>query len=88
MTRPSIIISSLSGLLIIISIAFSIGKRDEFLKDSFKILILLLLIAIGLGIHSMSHYYEEIYFDFNPLVGKWKINDSPKKSEDNLKLKY
>lgn len=77
MTRPSIIASSFSGLLILIAILFSIQKRNEILQDSYKSIIILLLIAIGLGIHGLSHYYEEIYFDFNPLVGKWKINDEP-----------
>ena len=31
--------------------------------------------AISFSMHGIQHYYEEIYFDYNPLVGKWKIND-------------
>lgn len=84
MVRPSMIASSLSGLLILIASLFYLTKINEFSQDSFKNIIVLLLIAIGLGIHSISHYYEEIYFDFNPFAGKWKIRDSPKKIENSI----
>ena len=57
MVRPSMIASSLSGLLILLAGLFYLTKVNEFSQDSFKNIIVLLLIAIGLGIHSISHYY-------------------------------
>ena len=78
-SAPILTIIILSGLLILIASLFYLTKINEFSQDSFKTIIVLLLISIGLGIHSISHYYEEIYFDFNPFAGKWKIRDSPKK---------
>lgn len=39
------------------------------------IIMSLFLMSIVWSMHTMHHYYEEIYFDFNPLVGKWAIHD-------------
>ena len=71
--RPSILASSISAILIIIVAIMLFNNYKSF--DIYQIAILLSLISIYLGVHSIHHYYEEIYFDFNPLVGKWKIND-------------
>ena len=38
-------------------------------------MILLLSFSIALGIHGIQHSIEEIYYDFNPLVNKWKVRD-------------
>ena len=71
--RPSILASSISALLIIVVLV--IFCKDYKNLNTYQIAILLSLVSISLGIHSIHHYYEEIYFNFNPLVGKWTIND-------------
>ena len=77
MVRPSFIASTVSGIIILIASIISILNMKALSKDSFKLVTILLLIGIAFGIHAIGHYYEEIYFDFNPLVGKWKVNDDP-----------
>ena len=44
---------------------------------------LLFIIGIAYGIHGIQHAYEELYFDFNPLIGKWIPKDE--KLENDLK---
>jgi len=39
----------------------------------------ILLISIAFGIHALLHHYEEIYYNFNPLNGKWHIYDEIQK---------
>jgi len=80
MARPSFIASTISGTIILIATFIAIGNISSLSKDSFKLISVLLLIGIGFGIHAMNHYYEEIYFDFNPLIGKWTPNDEPNKN--------
>ena len=77
--RPSFIISAISGTIIFIaSILFFINIKS-ISKDINMFIGLLLLIGIGFAIHGISHYYEEIYFNFNPLTNNWKVNDKPTK---------
>jgi hypothetical protein len=78
--RPSFIASAFSGTLIFISLILFIINFKEIKNDSFKIILLITLLGIGFGIHGINHVYEEIYFDFNPFIGKWKVNNDPQKS--------
>lgn len=80
MVRPSFIACSISGTIILIATLIAIANISSLSKDSFKLISILLLIGIGFGIHANNHYYEEIYFNFNPLVGKWTPNDEPTKN--------
>jgi hypothetical protein len=73
--RPSFIAQIFSGLLILISLFFLIKFKFD---DPFKSIILLLAFSIAIGIHGLQHSVEEIYYDFNPLDGKWKIRDNIK----------
>ena len=70
--RPSFLANVFSGILILIS--FIILFKYNF-TDVYKNMILLLVFSIALGIHGIQHSIEEIYYDFNPLVNKWKIRD-------------
>jgi hypothetical protein len=75
--RPSFIASALSGTIIFIAfILFCINYQSIFQKP-YEFIVILTLIGIGFGIHSISHYYEEIYYDFNPFIGKWTGKDEP-----------
>jgi hypothetical protein len=70
--RPSFLANIFSGILILIS--FIILFKYNF-TDVYKNMILLLVFSIALGIHGIQHSIEEIYYDFNPLVNKWKVRD-------------
>lgn len=37
-------------------------------------LVLLTLLSIAVGIHSLGHAYSEVNFGFNPLEGKWNYS--------------
>lgn len=76
--RPSFLSQIISGLLILT--AFIIGynnyKQLSEEKDMFKVIGIILLFSLALGVHGIQHSTEEIYYDFNPLEGKWKVKDN------------
>ena len=76
--RPSFIIGMLSGLLIFVSIIIAIINYNIISKDITTSLVVLLMFSITIGIHGIHHVYEELYFNFNPLKGKWIPNDEYK----------
>ena len=76
--RPSFIASALSGTIIFIAFILFCINFKSISKNPYEFIVILSLIGIGFGVHSVSHYYEEIYYDFNPLDGKWKIRDNIK----------
>ena len=72
--RPSFLAHAFNGLTLFIAlILFGINYKQFDIQSLIKIL---LLISIATGIHGLTHHYEEIYYDFNPLVGKWNIRDN------------
>ena len=73
--RPSFIISVLSGIIIFIAIILFILNFKVLTMNTPKFIELLVLIGIAFGLHGISHYYEEIYFNFNPLTNNWIIYD-------------
>lgn len=77
--RPSFLISIISGLVFLYAMIIFILYRNEISDQDFKYVTILILISMFLGIHSLNHANEEIYFNFNPFAGKWKPDDEPKK---------
>jgi hypothetical protein len=76
--RPSFLISIISGLLFLYAlILFILEDKNNISDNNFKFISLIIFISIFLGIHSMNHTFEEIYFDFNAFVGKWTPKDKP-----------
>ena len=75
--RVSFIINILTFFTLLIAIMLYILNYKSL--DNINKIIILLLIIIVLGIHGIQHSIEEIYYDFNPLAGKWKINDDVQK---------
>lgn len=78
--RPSIIAQGFSGIIICLALIYFLYKLN-YNKHEFNIpsiITILLLFSIALGIHGLLHINQEIYYDFNPLAGKWKINDNPR----------
>lgn len=76
--RISFILAGVSGTIVLIALIMTLFNIKNINTQS--LIIILLLLSIGLGIHGIQHSNEEIYYDFNPLVGKWKINDDVQKS--------
>lgn len=77
--RPSFISTGISGTLAFIGTVFILIEiyKNYNNMNLLTIGMLLLLMAIAFGVHAIGHYVEEIYFNFNPLIGKWAINDYP-----------
>lgn len=66
--RASVVISAVSGLLILYCIMLYL--RLSTAVDGSEQIKLLLLISIALGIHATQHSTDELHYDFNPLAGK------------------
>ena len=81
--RSSFIASALSGTIIFIAFILFCINFKSISKNPYEFIIILSLIGIGFGIHSVSHYYEEIYYDFNPFIGKWSGKDTPSLKVEN-----
>lgn len=66
---PSFYGHVMQGLLLLF-IAFYILQHLSLIKklDTFKKILLLLLLAIVIGIHSLSHLGLEYVYNFNPLL--------------------
>ena len=64
--RPSFITSSLSALIFIYAFIYFLNVKDK-IKDEHNIVIIILLFSIAIGMHSVHHYKEEIYYNYNPL---------------------
>jgi hypothetical protein len=77
--RVSFVINILTSIILIIAIIVFI-KNYKRIENINQMIIILLLFATAVGIHGIQHSIEEIYYDFNPLAGKWKINDIIKES--------
>jgi hypothetical protein len=77
--RPSFIIGVISGTLVTVAtfIFFYELAYKKTPVDNINLAYILMGLAAAYGIHGLSHSFEEIYFDFNPLDGKWHVNDEP-----------
>jgi len=71
--RLSFIINGISGfilLLVLLNFIFCRVPFPIFLQNgrfSYQTISLLLLASMAIGIHGISHAYEEIYYDYNPI---------------------
>jgi hypothetical protein len=79
--RPSFLASNISGLIIFTALVLAIANRELLMTNSYNLIMMLLTMGIALAAHAMCHYYEEIYYDYNPLIGKWKVQDEPLKNK-------
>jgi hypothetical protein len=67
--RPSFLGHAINGLLLVVATIMLYCQSHLVTKAEFIIIIALLSIAYG--VHSLLHHYEEIYYNFNPLENKW-----------------
>lgn len=75
--RPSFLGLVFTGILIGISIISIIINSDNIKGVHF--IYIPLLLAVAVSGHSILHAHEEIYYNFNPLSGNWKITDKIQK---------
>lgn len=66
---PSFIGLCITGLLILIALIYIVKFYKRI--DNANWIIVILLLTIAIGIHSMLHAYAEERLDWNPIEGKW-----------------
>lgn len=72
--RPSFIGHAINGFLILVALILFLQNYKTLTIES--LIEFALLFSIAFGIHAITHHYEEIYYDFNPFAGKWKLRDN------------
>lgn len=73
--RPSFLAHVISAIILSIAIILFIINYNKL--NTINLIIITLLLSIAIAIHGISHMLQEIYFDYNPLIGKWIVNDYP-----------
>ena len=61
---PSVYAHILNGLLLFAGVVYLIVSRA---RDSYQILVLILLFSMAVGIHGISHMGLEYVYGYNPL---------------------
>jgi hypothetical protein len=68
LTKPSYLAGGLNGLLILFLIVLIVKKWDEIKAlDSYRMIMLITVLSIALGIHSIVHSNLEAAYKWNPL---------------------
>ena len=73
--RPSFIGACLNGLFLAIAVIMIIVNYRSVSKE--MLILFVLLLSIACEVHAITHYYEEVYYHFNPLRNKWVIHSEP-----------
>ena len=73
--RPSFLAHVSNGILILIAFILLYLHYQELTSEG--LIGIVFLAAIAIGVHGISHHYEEIYYGFNPLKGDWILKDKP-----------
>lgn len=71
MVKPSYFALATSGILIAIAIIFLIKNRHSEELQGIKLVNLLLFLSTAISLHGMLHMWAEIYYNYNPLEGKY-----------------
>jgi uncharacterized membrane protein HdeD (DUF308 family) len=75
-SNPSFYAHLISGLLILFALLLLFFYYRKVSLSFYQKLVLLLLIAIVIGIHGISHHQMEVDYHFNPLDDLFMINSS------------
>lgn len=88
MIRPSYIYHRLHALLLIIGavLLIMIIYNGDVKLLSYEGANLIILLSSVLAMHSQIYMFEEIYYDFNPTIGKNKIHNKPFIDYDNNEI--
>ncbi len=73
--RPSFLGFITNAIIMSIIIVLIISEFYTKKIDSITSIYLLAVLSIVISLHTNHHYIEEIVFNFNPLRGKWKVED-------------
>ena len=74
--RPSFLAHITNGITLCIAIIMLLSYLI-YKNVDLQLLSVVLLLSIAIGIHGVSHMYEEVYFGWNPMIGHWKVEDQP-----------
>jgi disulfide bond formation protein DsbB len=76
MVKPSFLAQILNAAFLMAAIyVFAVSYQQ--LSNS-NIIIILLLMSLAFGIHGLMHAVDEIYYGYNPLEGKWSMDEKDK----------
>uniref|UniRef100_A0A6C0BLM1 Fatty acid desaturase n=1 Tax=viral metagenome TaxID=1070528 RepID=A0A6C0BLM1_9ZZZZ len=67
--RPSYLAAGMNGVLMAGVVILALIYWS--IMDGYQKVMVISLISVQLGVHAILHHIEEIYYDFNPLEGKW-----------------
>lgn len=70
MISPSFLAMGVSGILIFIAFIYFIKNRDKI--GSIQLINLLLFFSSAIAFHGILHMGGELFYNFNPLEGKFK----------------
>jgi len=73
--RPSFLGFFANAIIMTIIIFLIILEIYKNKIDSITLIYLLAVLSVVLSLHTLHHYIEETVFHFNPLRGKWKVED-------------
>jgi hypothetical protein len=76
--RPSFIGQAFNGLLMLATLIYAFVYWK--VLSNYEQIVVISLLSIQIGLHSVLHHIEEIYYNFNPLEGKWGNSKEPKGS--------
>jgi hypothetical protein len=68
---PSVYAHILNGLLLFAGVVYLFISRS---RNSYQILVLILLFSMAVGIHGISHMGLEYLYGYNPLSSQMKID--------------
>lgn len=77
--RPSFIYHQIHSIISIISTIFVIILLFRSKWNLYEITSVFIALSIMWGIHATVHYWEEVHYNFNPMIGHSKILDMPNK---------
>ena len=75
--RPSFLGFIANAILMTIILILVIKQLFFEKTDNITTIYLLMGLSIVIAMHTLHHYIEEIIFKFNPLRGKWTVEDEP-----------
>lgn len=65
---PSFYAHLLNALFLLITFIIIIKNAKDIRKyDTYKIIILLILLSIAIGIHGLLHIFHQKYYNYNPI---------------------
>ena len=76
--RPSFLGFIANAILMSVIMFLVIYEFYKNKMDSITRIYLLAVLSIVLSLHTLHHYIEEIVYKFNPLRGKWRVEDELK----------